>query len=370
VTVLENNVSENGVYGVGLFSSTNVSVYHNNLVNNSNQAYDDASIENRWDDGYPSGGNYWNDYTGSDYFSGPNQDKPGSDYIGDDPYVIDIDSQDNYPLVHSFETSPSLAPTNLESHLSGRDLENVTLTWNLSGDDGAGRDDIVEYLLFIGTTYHPSGFGYVPLANVTNGTSMFADAFAGEGDPDSYFYRVCAVNAQRIPSCTVGQAGKFTRPLSRGPTLVSIPLSQNNESIETVLQTVEYDNTWSYNSSSREWKWYMKYKEYRRGVWNIDHAKGMWINVTVDSNLTVAGVVPAQAAIHLHKGWNLVSFPSFLSYSVSDLKAVAPVERVEAFDSSAPPHFLRVLLDSDVFLAGQGYWVKTSEDATWVVSNA
>jgi len=63
--------------------------------------YSYASI-NVWDDGYPSGGNYWSDYTDVDQYSGPNQDQPGSDGIWDHPYVIDPYAKDNYPIVPEF----------------------------------------------------------------------------------------------------------------------------------------------------------------------------------------------------------------------------------------------------------------------------
>jgi hypothetical protein len=57
-----------------------------------------------WDDGYPSGGNYWSDYNGTDLYNGPYQNELGSDLIGDTPYPIRPDiiggqNQDNYPLV-------------------------------------------------------------------------------------------------------------------------------------------------------------------------------------------------------------------------------------------------------------------------------
>ncbi|MCJ2557345.1 MAG: hypothetical protein LN415_09630, partial [Candidatus Thermoplasmatota archaeon] len=151
------------------------------------------------------------------------------------------------------------------------------------------------------------------------------------------------------------------------PNLVSVPLIQSNESIEIVLQTVEYDRAWNYDSSSQEWKWYMTSKTYRRGLWNMDHTGGMWANVKEDSNLTVAGIVPAQTTIFLYEGWNLVSVPSFnSSYTVADLKAEAGATRVEGYDL-APPHFLRVLEDAEVLLAGFGYWVKVEADTVWIV---
>ncbi|MCK4454902.1 MAG: hypothetical protein KAU99_00990, partial [Thermoplasmata archaeon] len=170
-----------------------------------------------------------------------------------------------------------------------------------------------------------------------------------------------------VSSCTLNQAGKFTRPLSQGPNLMSIPLTQFNESIESVLQTVEYDKAWYYEPSSQEWKWYMKSKGYRRGLWNVNHTMGLWVNVTDDSNLTVAGVVPAQTMTHLYEGWNLVSFPSFSSsYGVSDIHLEIESTRVEGFDS-LPPYYLGVLGDVEVLQAGYGYWVRVETDIVWVV---
>ena len=52
------------------------------------QADDDGV--NHWDNGYPSGGNYWSDYTGVD-----------GDGIGDTPYIIlGGDNQDWYPFMN------------------------------------------------------------------------------------------------------------------------------------------------------------------------------------------------------------------------------------------------------------------------------
>jgi len=65
-------------------------------VDNTNQVYMEGSA-NIWDDGYPSGGNYWSDYSGVDV---------NGDGIGDTPYIIDADNQDRYPLMHSWSPLP------------------------------------------------------------------------------------------------------------------------------------------------------------------------------------------------------------------------------------------------------------------------
>jgi parallel beta-helix repeat protein len=104
--IICNNVSLNANYGIYLRWSSNNIIYHNNIVGNTNQSYDDSNNENQWDNSYPLGGNYWSDNLGFDNFSGPNQDIPGSDGIGDINYSIDNDSIDNYPLAKPFLCQP------------------------------------------------------------------------------------------------------------------------------------------------------------------------------------------------------------------------------------------------------------------------
>jgi len=104
--IVEDNITNNE-YGVCLCSSSNNKFYHNNLVDNTQQIhFERLGYANFWDDGYPSGGNYWSDYTGMDIYSGSYQNETGSDGIGDTPYIIDTNNQDRYPLTKP--KSPSL----------------------------------------------------------------------------------------------------------------------------------------------------------------------------------------------------------------------------------------------------------------------
>ena len=91
--------SGNTSYGIIIYLySDNNRVYHNNILTNVNQADDEGT--NYWDDGYPSGGNYWADYRGVDENHGENQNILGGDGIGDTPYQIPGGAgQDRYPLM-------------------------------------------------------------------------------------------------------------------------------------------------------------------------------------------------------------------------------------------------------------------------------
>jgi len=97
--VLEGNVLKDNSIGAILYSDNNL-LYHNNFVNNWYMQVYVPGYANAWDDGYPSGGNYWSDYTGDDLSSGPNQDETGNDGIWDHSYVIDSNNEDRYPLVN------------------------------------------------------------------------------------------------------------------------------------------------------------------------------------------------------------------------------------------------------------------------------
>ncbi len=123
---IRNNVIMNGSYGLYLLNSQNNMIYHN-IFNNTINAY--SNWTNAWDNGYPSGGNYWSDYSGTDYYSGPNQNITGSDGIGDTPYDITISNQDRYPFITKLawdQTPPSITNVTQDPEIPD-DMEPVTI---------------------------------------------------------------------------------------------------------------------------------------------------------------------------------------------------------------------------------------------------
>ena len=106
-TISGNSITNNGENGIRLGSSSNNKFYHNNFIANTRQVYIETSgYANVWDDGYPSGGNYWSDYAGVDFYSGLYQNETGSDEMGDTPRILDADNQDRYPLMNLWTPVP------------------------------------------------------------------------------------------------------------------------------------------------------------------------------------------------------------------------------------------------------------------------
>ena len=158
--ISRNNITNNG-YGVHSDSSSNNVIYHNNFVDNTQQVYSDY-LTNIWDDGYPSGGNYWTDYNGTDLFKGPYQNVSGSDGIGDTQYVINQQNLDHYPLMN--ESPPqdqSVMPIANFTYSPNTPLANETVTFDGSisknGWNGSQENPITLYIWDFGDGNVTSG---------------------------------------------------------------------------------------------------------------------------------------------------------------------------------------------------------------------
>ncbi len=92
-TIVGNTILNNNEYGIRLDTlSTSNTIYHNNFVNNTANAIDDA-YNTSWDNG--RFGNYWDDYK-TLY---PDAHRMWLKGIWNQPYVISEGVQDNFPLI-------------------------------------------------------------------------------------------------------------------------------------------------------------------------------------------------------------------------------------------------------------------------------
>jgi len=108
-SIVGNNITANR-HGTHPFQGNNF--YSNNFVNSTDKHvyFDSPNYVDSWDNGYPSGGNYWSNITGVDQKKGPSQNETGSDGLSDTPFVIEKNNTDHYPLIAPFRTQTQAQP--------------------------------------------------------------------------------------------------------------------------------------------------------------------------------------------------------------------------------------------------------------------
>jgi hypothetical protein len=121
--------------------------YHNNFINNTNNniTFHGTAVAHNWNDSYPSGGNYWINYNGTDIHSGHNQTGPGWDGIGDTAYVMDENNVDHYPAMNPWP----LAHLQVHTYAAEQgEIEDVSVWVN---ETGPCQNSTAYFLLEYGT---------------------------------------------------------------------------------------------------------------------------------------------------------------------------------------------------------------------------
>lgn len=247
--IRENRVHDNEkgiVFGVHSAVSNN-KVFHNDIYDNIVHAWD-RSGNNIWDNGYPSGGNYWSDYTGEDL---------DNDGIGDTPYIFD-GNQDNYPLIQPLFNSPPVAlcqdvavsaDENCEAIVTAGQVDNgsydpdgdpITLSLDPPGPYQLGTTPVTL------TVEDDSGETDQCTATITvvDNTSPVADA-----DPLPDLFGECSVTITAAPTatdnCTGTITGTTTDPLSyttQGTFTVTWTYDDRNGNIASQNQIIVVDD--------------------------------------------------------------------------------------------------------------------------------
>jgi len=272
----------------------------------------------------------------------------------------------------------------------GSTTDDNWLNWTLSGDDGAGVNDVDHYNIYRSNVQTGPWDGAHLIDAVPAGTDTYMDYGMGESDGTIWWYVVRAVDIwtnEEMNTIAVPEPGATLFPFDIDMTsysagdwaLISFPIAVSGN-IEDILNDATLSDgltTWDVA------KWYDPaipsdpWKTYRFGVSTndlitIDNEMGVWIHLTNnggDQRLTtgVTGDYSGAAVdISLTTGWNLVSYPSITDRLASTtLPGVA--DMVSYYDSGATYLITDALPNTVTFREGNAYWVHVTADTVWSV---
>ncbi|UCE39248.1 MAG: right-handed parallel beta-helix repeat-containing protein [Thermoplasmata archaeon] len=190
-------------------------------------------------------------------------------------------------------------------------------------------------------------------------------------DPDNLIPESNETN--NIANRTIGVG----TPLFKGWNLVSIPYIQSNFNLSNILNSIDglYDAVQWYNAfdGSDSWKHYHISKpSHLNDLSTINHTMSVWIHI-IQSGVTIFvwnGTLPNEnQSVSLNVGWNLVGYPSLVSYNRTDglnnITYGSDVDAIWTYNSSIQKW--ERLGESDYFEIGRGYYIHSKVKKTWII---
>ncbi len=265
--ILKNNtVLDNLDTGISLHTSTdNTTIYHNNIIDNVNQAVDDGE-NNTWYSSVLKEGNYWSDYTGTD------EDDDG---VGETNYTkIDgsAGSNDTYPLVYAVDDDepPTIDADNSPSNgTAGADY-----TFNITASDDINVESVNV------TWSHDSSSGNLPL----NYNGFWTGTITLDMSADDLTYKI-QVNDSAGNYVRSGEKNISVKIDTDGPT-INDTTSGTPSTGDTFNVTAEIDD---YSTIDSAWLEYtLTSAEGYSSTYNesMDHDSDYWYELSLWDNAT------------------------------------------------------------------------------------
>jgi parallel beta-helix repeat protein len=264
--VVANNYVSDGGSGISLSSVEYNTIYHNQIINNTYQAYN-GPYNNWWNLSYPTGGNYWSNYTGIDVKWDTLQNQPGSDGIGDTPYIITANFTDNYPLMSPFDYTEYNISLQQGWNMISLPLRQLSVPTDSILESIAGKYDYIQAYNSSNPTSPWESFATFRPASLNNLNSM--------NHLRSYWIHITE------PGLTLTVKGdKFgsalSIPLKAGWNLVGYP-SLAQKPVSEALTGTGYDSVEGFNVSD----------PYRTSVllgsYMMKPGEGYWVHVPADT---------------------------------------------------------------------------------------
>ena len=280
----------------------------------------------------------------------------------------------------------------LVTYVGGGTTDDNWLNWTLSGDDGAGVDDVDYYNIYRSDVQTGPWDGAHIIDTVPAGTDTYMDFGMGEFDGTIWWYVVRAEDIwgnEEMNIIAVPEPGVVLMPYDIDMSIysagdwafVSFPIVISGN-IETILDdSINGDGqtTWDVAKWCDAQDAADPWKTYRFGVSSndlvtIDYMRGVWIHLTANAGdqLLTTGATGDYSAgavnINLYTGWNLVSYPSATDRLASTTLPPVIADMVAYYDGGAAYLITDALPTAVTFSEGNAYWVHVTADTVWSVA--
>lgn len=191
-TFCQNTIAENA-WGIRIYGSgtTGNNVYHNNIIDNINQADDYNSATNDWHHPDLLEGNYWSDYPGVDDGSGTDKHAIAGDGIGDTDIPWPAPNYDDYPFTSEsgwVDTTPPEITITIPKPF-GLYIVGTALDFNAT-DAQSGVATIVGQLTNAAGEYQEVDSGFTPQSGVYTLLVVATDNRGNTAESDPVFFVV------------------------------------------------------------------------------------------------------------------------------------------------------------------------------------
>ncbi len=337
--IISNNTVETNAIGIKILDkSNNNNLFQNQLINNSQNAYDEC--ESSWDRGYPLGGNYWSDFDESTEGAWDNN----SDHFVDTPYLIPGGSNiDAYPIITLDDISYALIA--FESNQA-----TVYFNANYSVDHNG---DIIAYLW---------DFGDGNQAFIANPVHTYAS----DGD---YNVSLTVTDDDGNDHTTYRNIRVHTIQTKPGWNLITIPMEADLYASDISSNISGCLGVSSWNSLLQTYQTYIV-----NGPSSFDFplqsGVGYFVDVNQVDNCTFTDSLIDAVNISLNTGWNLIGWyntgdtlASNIANTIAGCQSVsmwnASVQQYQTYIVGGPSSF-----DFTVSL-GMGLFVDVNQNSFW-----
>lgn len=279
-----------------------------------------------------------------------------------------------YMILDEFNRMPSGNPplvSDLQSTELSMDGSDVVLNWSLSGDDGSGEMDVFVYEVFYmrNDIVCAQSLGSMRLGVVFAGTDTYVHSGAGQ-DLTNYTYHISIRDFQGWRTTSTVHGGKCALQLSSGNNLISIPFMTRFPDVTSLFQLSSLRSVRTYDNTdpANPWKSYTPAKPFN-DLYVVNRIMGIWVDVSSDEVLPVAGMVANSTSIPIKTGWNLIGYPFATIQPVAMALGNISYDRVEAYDESSPFYHLKEIVGTDIMQPGKAFWIHALADGAIQIQN-